>query len=164
MPVLHYSVNMRFLVWVCLLITLIQNIHCEEQNIHHANLGYILSYVNNIRLTTNTASFTFAIRLPPLLERPTLAEFFCSDQLAANATATCNRFRPLIRRLTNLRFIMAQKLHASTSDIYSFLDVLSKNRQERSTSLVPEFLTNIFSSISGLDSTSDVDGMNNEVT
>ena len=121
---------------------------------YHA-LGYVLRQLDTVHVYNVEAQLTFIISLP---ERVKPQEFDYKaygdiDQQLGKSSVT----RPIANQIFQMRHSMLSDLQSHIDMIYSMVDSLEfETRQVRSESWVPNWLTHMFSSLTGLAETDDL--------
>jgi hypothetical protein len=121
---------------------------------YHA-LGYTLTYQDTIHLSNVNGKLTFVVQLPSSVTLQTIDFSDCEQHAQLGG---CHGLRPLINELFQMRESMLRQLQSHLNKTYDMVQHLQEEtRPQRAASWVPTWLSRLFSSVTGLAESQDLD-------
>jgi hypothetical protein len=121
---------------------------------YHA-LGYTLTHQDTLHLSNVNGKLTFVIKLPSSVTLQTTEYDDCEQQPRLGG---CHNLRPMINVLFQMRESMLYQLQSHLNTTYGMVDNLqAETRNARAASWVPTWLSRLFSSVTGLAESQELD-------
>jgi hypothetical protein len=121
---------------------------------YHA-LGCTLTYQDTIHLSNVNGKLTFVVQLPSSITLQTIDFSNCEQHAQLGG---CHSLRPLINELFQMRESMLRQLQSHLNKTYDMVQHLQEEaRPQRAASWVPTWLSRLFSSVTGLAESQDLD-------
>jgi hypothetical protein len=154
----HRNMKNAMLIWTILVISRICETGAQQDHILDFNaLGFVLNWIDTIHVFNVEASLTFAIQLPERISPP---EFEFQECEPTSQLGACTHTRLLAQKISHMRQAMVSDLQSHIDMIYAMVDSLEiQTRQRRSDSWVPGWLSHMFSSLTGLAETNDMEAL-----